>query len=190
MRPCKKVPTGVRRIEAVTSNGAFEYCDRKLRVLEKLETSFSAKDDVLLAKVAQLQESLQSQNKEIRELKDKLQSFSAQNLLENTKSLKNGTPYKHIEASAEDDIRKLGDLFIDKYPNGLVLITQKRGDKLGVLLKTFKKNKDINCSDLVKEIFNALGGKGGGKPDMAQGSVELNQGSEFVKQIQVKIDEL
>ena len=92
--------TGVRRIEAVTSNGAFEYCDRKLRVLEKLETSFSAKDDVLLAKVAQLQESLQSQNKEIRELKDKLQSFSAQNLLENTKSLKNGTPYKHIEAPA------------------------------------------------------------------------------------------
>ena len=71
-----------------------------------------------------------------------------------------------------------------------MLITQKRGDKLGVLLKTFKKNKDINCSDLVKEIFNALGGKGGGKPDMAQGSVELNQGSEFVKQIQVKIDEL
>lgn len=95
--------------------------------------------------------------------------------------------FKHIDASTEDDIRKLGDLFIDKYPNGVALITQPKGQKLGVLLKTFKKNKDLNCSNILKEAMGAFGGRGGGKPDMAQGSLDLSHKDKFVAEITEKL---
>lgn len=164
---------GVRRIEAVTNAGAFEFVDEKLATLEQLEVMLKAKGNTLLQKTAQLQESLHESNKEIKALKEKLQSLQAQNLFDEVTPLNEGQVFKHIEASEDDDIRKLGDLFLDKHPKGVVLITAKKGARAAVLLKTFKGNNVIKCSDILKDALSKFGAKGGGKPDMAQGSLPL-----------------
>ena len=96
--------------------------------------------------------------------------------------------FKVIEASPEEDIRKLGDLFIDKFQNGLAVIIQGKGDKISVLFKSFKGVKDINCSNLLKDIFGELGGRGGGKPDMAQGSLEMSKKEQLLNIISQKIN--
>jgi alanyl-tRNA synthetase len=175
--------SGVRRIEAVTNSGAYEYVDEKLATLEKLEALFNSKGDLLLKNAKNLQDNLSGANKEIKSLKDKLQTISAQSMFDGVQNISNDLVFKHIELDSEDDMRKVGDLFIDKFKNGVCLITQAKGDKLGVILKTFKNNKSLNCSNILKESMNKFSGRGGGKPDMAQGSVDLNKKNEFVQDV-------
>jgi alanyl-tRNA synthetase len=178
---------GVRRIEAVTNAGAYEYVDEKLTVLEQLEVMLKAKGDTLIQKASQLQESLQESNKEIKALKEKLQSLQSQDLFNNVTNLSDGMVFKHIEASEDDDIRKLGDLFIDKHPKGIVLITATKGARVAVLLKTFKANSSLKCSDILKDALSQFGAKGGGKPDMAQGSMELSNLESLIQFVTDKI---
>jgi alanyl-tRNA synthetase len=179
--------TGVRRITAVSNSGAFKFINSKLGTLEKIETSFSSKDDLLLEKITQLRDNLSQSNKTIKELKDKIQSASAQSMFDDVVSLDNGTVFKHIQAGSDDDIRKIGDLFIDKFPNGIVLITSDKGDKSAVLLKTFKGNTNMKCSDMFKEAVAPFGGRGGGKPDLAQGSIDNANICAFIATIKNKL---
>ena len=174
---------GVRRIEAVTNAGAYEYVDEKLSILEQLEFILKAKGDALLQKTTQLQDSLQQSNKEVKALKEKLQSLQAQDLFDDVVDLGDGSVFKYIEANEDDDIRKLGDLFLDKHPKGVVYITSSKDGRAQALLKTFKENNSLKCSDILREGLSLFNGKGGGRPDMAQGSLaseHLQQLSTFI----------
>jgi len=175
--------SGVRRIEAVTNAGAYEYVNEKLSILEELETMFNTKGDQLVSNAKSLQESLSLANKEIKVLKDKLQTINAQSMFDNVSKTSKGQDFKHIDLGSDDDMRKVGDLFIDKFSNGVCLITQPKGDKLGVVLKTFKKNAELNCSNILKDSMNKFSGRGGGKPDMAQGSIDLEHKDAFIKNV-------
>jgi alanyl-tRNA synthetase len=126
---------------------------------------------------------LKDKQKEIQELKEKLQAQSSGDLFANPENLKDGIVFKAVAAPEGSDVRKLGDLFIDKNPKGVVLITTVKGNKASVLLKTFKGNKDVNCSTILKGALDANGGRGGGKPDMAQGSVDPDKVSEVEKMV-------
>ncbi|MBT7611044.1 MAG: alanine--tRNA ligase [Bacteriovoracaceae bacterium] len=180
--------SGVRRIEAVSNLGAYEYVDSKLEVLDQMELSFSSKGHVLLEKLNQLQENLLQANKVIKSLKEKIQITNAHSMFEDVSKIRNNLDFKHIEANEDDDIKKIGDLFIDKFPKGVVLVTALKGPKAAILLKTFKGNKDLKCSDLLREAISTFGGKGGGKPDMAQGSVDADKYKEFVSDLTTRLN--
>jgi alanyl-tRNA synthetase len=182
--------SGVRRIEAVTNVGAFQFIDERLAMLEEIETSLNVKGDRVLTKLDQIHKSLNDNNKVIKGLKDKLQSMNAQSMFDGVTELKEEMVFKHIEAGQDDDIRKLGDLFIDKFPKGVVLVTSSKGDKVSVLLKTFKGNSIYKCSDILRETATPFGGRGGGKPDMAQGSVDSSQLVQFVNAVTEKLSTL
>jgi len=174
---------GVRRIEAVSNIGAYDFVDEKIKMLEQLEKALNTKGSKLLSRVVQLQDNLQKSSKEVSSLKDKLQSINAQNMFNNGTTLKEGMIFKHIHLSDEDDMRKIGDLFLGKFPKGVTLITQAKGNKIGILLKTFKGNNLINCSTILKESMGKFGGKGGGKPDMAQGSLSNENKDKFIDDV-------
>jgi alanyl-tRNA synthetase len=163
---------GVRRIEAVASNGAFDRVSKRMETLDNLEATLKVKGDDVVGRVEQFMKDLKDKQKEIDELKEKLQAQASGDLFANPESLKGNMVFKAVNAPDGSDLRKLGDLFIDKNPKGVVLITSVKGDKASVFLKTFKGNKDINCSNILKVVLDANGGRGGGKPDMAQGSVD------------------
>ncbi len=175
--------TGVRRIEAVTNQAAFDLVEDKLRGLEKIEKELNSKGDKLFDRILKMKEEIALSNKEIKQLKDKLQSLSAKDMFNDIRELKDGTSFSLIEASEGDDIRKIGDLFMDKYPKGIVCVANKKGDKCMVLIKTFNGNSNYNCSEILKDLLAPLDGKGGGKPFMAQGSVAASSFSELKKSI-------
>ena len=176
--------SGVRRIEALTNAGAFQYLDEKIAAFEEVEALLKVKGAEAPKRVEQLFGEIQSKTKEIKSLKDKVQTASSQDLFKGTKQTKSGQEYLHITPPADADLRKLGDLFIDKFPKGVVLITLERGDKAQVLLKTFKGNDQVNCQELFKVKMKELEGKGGGKPDMAQGSVPKGNLQKFVDSVE------
>ena len=174
---------GVRRIEAVASNGAFERVTQRMETLDNLESILKVKGNDVVTRVDQFLKDLKDKQKEIQELKEKLQAQASGDLFANPESLKGGIVFKAVAAPEGSDVRKLGDLFIDKNPKGVVLISTVKGDKASVLLKTFKGNKDVNCSTILKGALDANGGRGGGKPDMAQGSVDPEKVSEVEKMV-------
>ncbi len=176
--------TGVRRIEALTNKGAFDLVSTKVSQLEELELELNTKGDKLFEKIKKMKEEISAANKEIKSLKDKIQTLNAKDMFDSVTTLSDGTKYTYIQAGPEDDIRKLGDLFMDKYPKGLVSITSSKGDKCMILIKTFDGNNSIDCSKILREIVTPFGGKGGGKKFMAQGSAP----SSSLKNISSQLD--
>jgi alanyl-tRNA synthetase len=178
---------GVRRIEALSSEGAIQRVETRMKTLDELEALLKVKGEKAIERIEQFMNDIKTKNKEIKELKEKLQSASSDDLFKDTQEIKGGLTYKAIQAPEGTDIRKLGDLYLSKFPKGVCLITSSKGDKASVLLKTFKGNGDINCSNILKDVLSALGGRGGGKPDMAQGSCEANQISELETKVMTNL---
>lgn len=178
---------GIRRIEALTSEGAIQRVDQRMNNLDEIESLLKVRGEKALERIEQFMSDIKAKNKEIKELKEKLQSANSDDLFKDTKEIKGGLTYKAIQAPEGSDIRKLGDLYLSKFPKGVCLITSSKGDKASVLLKTFKGNKDINCSNVLKDVLSALGGRGGGKPDMAQGSCDAGQISELENKVMTNL---
>ncbi|NOT79506.1 MAG: alanine--tRNA ligase [Bacteriovoracaceae bacterium] len=163
--------TGVRRIEATTSETAIHHLSHRSQLLKKVESLFMDKEERALVKLENLIKDLKEKQKEIESLKDKIQLNESKDLFNNVENL-GGIDYAIIEASPDSDLRKLSDLFISKFQNGAVVLYNLNGDKASVLVRSSKGASKLNAGDALKDILPVINGRGGGKPDMAQGSGE------------------
>jgi alanyl-tRNA synthetase len=160
--------SGVRRIEATTSETAIHYLTHRSQLLKKVETLFNDKDEKALAKIDVLLKDLKEKQKEIESLKDKIQASEAKDLFSAVEKI-GGVDVAIIEAPSDSDLRKLSDLFISKFQNGAVVLYNKNGS---ILVRASKGVSKLNAGEALKEILTVVNGKGGGKPDLAQGSGE------------------
>ena len=184
--------SGVRRIEALTSAPAFSYLNKRSQQLANLERVFSTSSDNLMSRVETLQAEMKAKNKEIQKLKDQIQAESAKSLFDNSKDL--GKDFKLVVANIQDgnpkEFRSLSDKFIDQNKKDVVLIYTITGDKIAYLLRTDKNNKNIHCSNILKSSQEIVNGRGGGKPDMAQGSGEAANHAQFIAKIEEQLKEI
>ncbi|MGB0454203.1 MAG: alanine--tRNA ligase [Bacteriovoracaceae bacterium] len=165
--------SGVRRIEALTSSTANQFLEERSTTLYKIEQSFNAKSDELVEKLEKLNSDLKKAKKEITQLKQQVATGgTAKERF--TESVDHGD-FKVFfeEVSSEVDLRQYSDEFVSKYPKDLLLLASEKGGKRAVLLRTQKANKNINCKELIGSVLTKFNGRGGGKPDMAQGSCDL-----------------
>ncbi len=184
----QSLSTGVRRIEAITSSTAFNYLNHRSKLFNQLEKRLKDKDLGVLQKVEGLFKENKEKQKTIRELEDKINSSQVQDLFSSPEILKDNISFKEVLAPKGADLKKLSDLFLDKNPDGIVLLYDNSGEKLSVLLKTSKK-AIINCSKNLKDTLPIINGRGGGRPDMAQGSGENNNLEAFLASVKEKIKE-
>lgn len=179
--------TGVRRIEATTSKNALNRLNSRSKLLKELELLTSSSQEGVLEKVESLLEELKKSQKEIKALKSELTSKDSKDLFSNPEILKGDVAFKYTPVPEGSDLRQLSDLFMDKNPNGVVLLTMEKDGKLAVLLRAGKKT-GIKCNDIFKETITILGGRGGGRPDMAQGSGEdLSSLDKFINETKAKV---
>ncbi len=184
--------SGVRRIEATTSINAYKYLAARSQVLSQLERNLSVKSEKVVGKVASLQKDLKEKNKEISALKDELQAQATKDLFNNIEKLSNGVGFVSVELKngSPKDFRGLSDKFVDKDPENVLFLYLIEGDKVSYLLRTNKKNKNISCSNVMKETQEIVAGRGGGRPDMGQGSGESQNISKFIEAIKDKLQGL
>jgi len=164
--------SGVRRIEAITSSTAIDYLLNRSQLFGELEKTFSVKEEKVLEKVAALYTDIKSKNREIESLQDKLQAIESSNIFTNAKAIKDGLELIIAKASSTDvgNMRKLSDMFVDKFPKGVLFLYGLDGDKISFLMKTARTNSTIDAGAVLKTLMPIVNGRGGGKPDMAQGS--------------------
>lgn len=178
--------SGIRRIEAITSTTAMNYLLNRSQILSEVEKHFAVKEDRVLEKLSLLQADVKEKAKQIETLNDRIQVFESQNLFNNSVEIKGGLTFTVAKVNDPDlnNMRKLGDLFVDKHPKGVLFIYSIHDGKSSFILKTSKNNSAINCSNILKEHMPIVNGRGGGKPDNAQGSGDAEKIESLIKAIE------
>ncbi len=158
---------GVRRIEAVTGRAAYELIARRFRALKQTAAELKSSLDEVPQKVESLLDEVADLKKELSELRARqaLSSFSAQ--LSSVREV-NGINLLVAEvpnANAET-LRTLADRFREKYPKQAAAVFATGPTVLAVLTEDVAQ-RGVKAADLI----TAIGGRGGGRPNMAQGSL-------------------
>jgi len=169
------VSSGVRRIEAVTANNAFDFLNNKAKQFENvashLNMSGNATSDDVIKQIQKL-------NDENKSLKKKLKSGASQTASESkeieSKYGKIEVSVSHLEDLERDDLRDAADHARDKMQNsGVCVFAGQKTDKgYPVLVSKTKSLDKFNAGAFLKELISKLGGKGGGRPDFAQGTID------------------
>ena len=165
------VAAGVRRIEALTSKGAFEYYknleDEIIEAAKAAKTEPSKLKDKIESMLLELK-TLQSEN---QKLKDKMAKESVSGVMDNIEEC---GAYKILPVSVKDvdmnALRNLGDDMKTKINSGVVILASDCGDKVNLIVMATDDavKSGAHAGNIVKKIAPSIGGGGGGRPNMAQ----------------------
>ncbi len=164
------VASGVRRIEAVTGETALLRFHQDEAQLEQLAQLVKSGRDDVVHKVEQLQQSQRKLEKELEQLKTKLASQAGGDLAAQAVDVQG---LKVLAASLDGaDVKTLRDT-VDQLKNKLgqaaIVLATTQGDKVSIIAGVTKQESSkIRAGDLVNAVAQQCGGKGGGRPDMAQ----------------------
>ena len=166
------VAQGVRRIEAVTGLGALEYMRKLEGELQEAGARLKASPFEIAARVDKMLADAKMQANEIAKLKQKLASGGgARDLMTEVVTIK-GIRVLAAEIDVDDAkvLRDTGDLLRDKLGSGVIVLAGTGGPEVKLIALVTKDLVDkVQAGKLLGEIATMLGGRAGGKPDMAQG---------------------
>jgi alanyl-tRNA synthetase len=164
------IASGVRRIEAVTGEAAVKRFINSENMLDTAAQKLKASRDELLPRIEQLQANSRSLEKQIEALKSKLASQTGGDLASQAKQVKG---IKVLAAKLDGaNVKTLRDT-VDQLKNKLgaaaVVLASSEGDKVSIIAGVTKaESKQISAGDLANLVAEQCGGRGGGRPDMAQ----------------------
>lgn len=172
------IAAGIRRIEAVTGEAALDAIEAQ-----------NAKYEEKLAESAQKAKALE---KEVQKLKDKMAAAESANIMGKAVEV-NGTKVlvAALEGADSKNLRTMVDDIKNQMGSGIVLLANVTGDKVGLIAGVTKDlTGKVKAGDLVKMIAEQVGGKGGGRPDMAQaGGTDVAALPEAIKTVQPWLEE-
>ncbi len=165
------IAAGVRRIEAITAEGVFDYYKKQEEELHA--AAKAAKCDVasLAKKIEAMQEELKAAHSENEKLKAKLANNSLGDIMSQVKEV-NGI--KVLAAKVPDadmnSLRNLGDQMKDKLGDSAILLASAFDGKVNLVAMATDAamGKGAHAGNLIKEVAALVGGGGGGRPNMAQ----------------------
>ena len=165
------VASGVRRIEAVTGLGALADIAKTDQALAEVCDVVKASPALAAEKVSNLRKEVRELEKQITQLKQKLATGAGSDLTADAVAVGDikvlGTVVDGADAST---LRDTLDHCKNKLGSGVVLLAAVDGDKISLVAGVTKDLTDkVRAGDVMKEFAGRVGGKGGGRPDMAQG---------------------
>ncbi len=165
------VASGVRRIEAVTGEGAYEYVAHSDELLRTIAALVRGSRDDVATRVEENIEQQRQLEKQVRQLKDKLASGKGEDLAANAIDIGGvkvvATRVEGADASA---LRNAVDQLKDRLKSAVIVLASVAGPDRIVLVSgvTADAVGRIKAGELVGAVANQVGGKGGGRADFAQ----------------------
>jgi len=164
------IAAGVRRIEAVTGQRALEWVEADEERLLRLAGLVKGGREDLDDKVSQLIERAKRLEKELAELKAKLAGAAGADLASRAQDIA-GVKVLAVELDGADpkSLRDTLDQLKGKLGSAVILLASKSGGKVSLVAGVTKDLTDrFQAGELIKAAAAKVGGKGGGRPDMAQ----------------------
>ena len=165
------VAANIRRIDALTGKAALEYDqsnDMELRLAASILKTTPGKVGERLEKLLSEQK---EKDKMINELKAKALTKKSQDFLSQVIEI-NGVKFIaiEIEATSPKELRETADKIKDKLISGIIVIGARNKDKTMLICMVTKDlTNKFNAGSIIEKLSSMVGGKGGGRPDMAQG---------------------
>jgi len=165
------VAANVRRIEALTGEAALRYDQKLEKDLKTTASLLRAAPDQLEERVERLLKEHKGKDREIQSLKSKLLSKKSQDVLSGAREI-GGIKViaQEVEANSPKELRESADRIKDRLISGIVLLGAKKEGKVMLICVVTKDLTDrFKAGDIIRQLSDIVGGKGGGRPDMAQG---------------------
>ncbi|MEQ1440493.1 alanine--tRNA ligase [Fontimonas sp. SYSU GA230001] len=164
------VAAGVRRIEAITGENALHYLRETEHRLKRAADLLRANPDELGAKIEQLQDRARQLEKELAGLKSKLAASAGGDLASQAREVKGVKVLAaRVEGVDGGELRGLMDQLKSRLGSAVILLGAASGDKVSLIAGvTADLTGRVKAGELVNFVAAQVGGKGGGRPDMAQ----------------------
>jgi alanyl-tRNA synthetase len=170
----ESIASGVRRIRAVTGVDAFERFREAEKVLDRVTAGLRTSRTELPTQVERLQDELKKARREADELRMKIATGAI------SSSSSNGDESREVagvrvvarEASGLDaaGMRQLSDTLLARIKSGVVVLGRSSEGKVSLIVRTSADlTSKVPAGQVIKELAPIVGGRGGGKPDMAEG---------------------
>ena len=169
------IASGVRRIEVVTGEAAVRYTQQQQSVLQQIAGELKTEPSSVADKVQQLQHKFRELERKNEQLQQKLAQQAGGGLIAQAVDI-NGVKAIIAELDQADpkSLRGLVDDLKNQMGSGIVLLGTANGDKVSLIAGvTTDLTSKVKAGDIVNQAANVVGGKGGGRPDMAQAGGSL-----------------
>ena len=186
------VAAGIRRIEAVTGECAMAYCDDMQDTLSEIASITRSSGSSLSDKVRQLVQDNRSLQKQLDSLKQQLASASGSDLMSQAIEIKGISVLATvIEGADAKSLKTIADQVRSKINKGVFFLVAKEGDKASLVAGvTNNLTSDLKAGDLMQHVNAQIGGKGGGRPDMAMGAAtDLSQLPSALESVSIWVEE-
>ena len=164
------ISSGVRRIEALTGEAALKFVQQTSRVLNDTAHLLKEKAPAVPLRVKKMQVDLKALEKEVAQLKTKLASEATEASPDAVRSI-DGVDVlaKRVTVDTPAALRNLADQLKDKIKSGIVVLGSAAGSKAMLIVVVTKDLTDrYHAGNIVKQVAAEVGGRGGGRSDMAQ----------------------
>ena len=165
------IASGVRRIEAVTGAAALAHVASLSEQMTGVCAALKASPDTAASRVESLRAEVRELEKESARLRQKLAASSGGDLTQEAIEIAGIKVLSaQVEGATAATLRDTLDQCKNKLGTGAVLLAAVEGDKIALVAGVTSDITDrIKAGDIIKHFAGELGGKGGGRPDMAQG---------------------
>jgi alanyl-tRNA synthetase len=165
------VAAGIRRVEAITGDRVLRHLQLLDQQVQQAAGLLKASPAELQQRLAQLVEANRTLEKEIGRLKSKLTASAGDDLADQAIAVgAHRLLATVIEGASSGDLRQLLDQLKSKLQSAAIVLASVEGEKVTIIAGvTPDLTAKIKAGDLVNHVASQVGGKGGGRPDMAQG---------------------
>jgi len=163
------IASGVRRIEALTGVAAVDFFHQQSNKISKISSLLKASSDEVEDKLSQVLGKLRVQEKEIAQLKSKMATQTGKDLTADAVEI-NGVKVLAVKLEGVDSksLRDTLDQLKNKLGSAVIVLATVDDKKVSLCAGVTKdQTGNVKAGDLVNMVANQVGGKGGGRPDMA-----------------------
>ncbi|HXQ36085.1 MAG TPA: DHHA1 domain-containing protein, partial [Anaerolineales bacterium] len=171
---------GVRRIEAVTGRGAYDLIARRFKTLKQVASMLRTSVDEVSRKVEALQDEITDVKKQLSAMRNEIASSRFSGQADNVQKVRDVTVLAMEVPNADaNTLRSLADKFRERFPKESIAVLASGSTIISAVTNDVVA-RGIKAGDLITSI----GGRGGGRPNMAQGSLpdpsKINEALEMV----------
>jgi alanyl-tRNA synthetase len=161
---------GVRRIDAITGDGALAEYQKSLATLRKIAAMLNSGEDEVLAAVERQAQQVRQLEKQLADAKRKSAVSGVDSLLESSREIKGVKVLASTVSGVDRDaLRQLVDTLRQKMGSGVVILGTAEDSKVALIAGVTKDlTAKVHAGKLVQELARQVGGSGGGRPDLAE----------------------